>query len=446
MKIELKNIGTVKQAEIDLDKSLLIFCGPNNSGKTYVAYTLYGLYKTVVDNLNNTIEIEHKHASTLGVNTYYEFSLSPHLVTNNFRERATAVRDNLENIFASNQYFFPESSIAIDQGMTDENINEEINKLTIKHKPYSSLDGNYEINKQTGTNTISIKVINNPLIIYRVDNFLPLFDIDKINNDCNLIIKQLFFGNAYIAPAERIAINVFSKELSLKRSGLLDPFSKDAKSRYSLPITDSLRIAEDLHFLSKNTSDYSFLAELFEEEILKGSISISQYGAMQFNPYDTNISELDIHLSGSMVKSLSSLVFYFRHLANKGDFIIIDEPELNLHPDNQIIMARILARIVNEGFKVLISTHSDYIITEINNLIRLNSAGEGAKSLIDKYGYKQADLIDKDMVGVYLFKDNKAIHIPVDEFGFEISTIQKENSRLAEISESIYFDLFDKEN
>jgi len=448
MKIELKNIGTVKHAEIDLNKNLLIFCGPNNSGKTYVAYALYGLYKTVTDNLNNTIQ--SKHASTLGVNTYYEFSLTAQFVRDILAKRVEAALFELENIFASNPDFFKNSLININSGLPDEEINEKISNLVIEDVSYSLINGRYKINKQKATRTISIKAVDNPLIKDAVDKFTTILDINVINNDCNFIIKglitSLFLGNAYIAPAERIAINIFSKELSLKRSGLLDPFSKDTKSRYSLPITECLRISEDLQELSRRTSEYSSLAKSFEDDILKGSISISQYGAMQFNPHDANVGELDFHLSGSMVKSLSSLVFYFRHLAQKGDFIIIDEPELNLHPDNQIIIARILARIVNEGFKVLISTHSDYIITEINNLIRFKSAGDHATALMDKYGYEKADLLDKDVVGVYMFQDNQAENIPVDEFGFEISTIQKENSRLAEISESIYFDLFDKED
>ena len=51
---------------------------------------------------------------------------------------------------------------------------------------------------------------------------------------------------------------------------------------------------------------------------------------------------------------------------------MIDEPELNLHPDNQRRIARLLARLVNLGIKVFITTHSSYIIKELNTLIMLN--------------------------------------------------------------------------
>src|SRR5690554_2377434 len=46
MKIEIQNLGAIRQAEIDLSKRLTIFCGPNNSGKTYVAFIIYALTKS----------------------------------------------------------------------------------------------------------------------------------------------------------------------------------------------------------------------------------------------------------------------------------------------------------------------------------------------------------------------------------------------------------------
>jgi hypothetical protein len=435
MKIELKNIGTVKRAEIDLDKNLLIFCGSNNTGKTYVAYSLYGAYKT---QRYNTSDILLNFSEGYNKNEII-FTITPQVVREILKERSGIITDDLGNLFASNQYFFNESEIIVKSGLTDEELISKINDLFIEFN-FEPISGSaFKIIKPKNTYEVSIKNVDTFLYKNDVRGFTDQFFTDIMIG----FITSIFFGNAYIAPAERIAINIFSKELSLKRSGLLDPFSTDVKSRYSLPITECLRIAEDLQELSRRTSEYSSLAELFEKRILKGSISISQYGAMQFSPADADIKELDIHLSGSMVKSLSSLVFYFRHLAKKGDFIIIDEPELNLHPDNQIIMARILARIVNAGFKVLISTHSDYIIKEFNNLVRLNSKKEEAKEIMHKYGYEKEELLDKDILGVYLFKNNTAISLEVDELGFDVSTIEKVNSELAQISETIYFDLLD---
>ena len=45
--------------------------------------------------------------------------------------------------------------------------------------------------------------------------------------------------------------------------------------------------------------------------------------------------------------------------------LFIDEPELNLHPGNQRRIARLFARLSKLGIKVFITTHSDYIIKEL---------------------------------------------------------------------------------
>lgn len=42
MKIKFDNIGAIKKVNLDLSKKLMIFCGPNGTGKTYTAYAVYG--------------------------------------------------------------------------------------------------------------------------------------------------------------------------------------------------------------------------------------------------------------------------------------------------------------------------------------------------------------------------------------------------------------------
>ena len=46
MKIEIKNLGAVKSATIDISKKLNLFCGPNGTGKTYIAYAIYDIFKS----------------------------------------------------------------------------------------------------------------------------------------------------------------------------------------------------------------------------------------------------------------------------------------------------------------------------------------------------------------------------------------------------------------
>jgi predicted ATPase len=263
---------------------------------------------------------------------------------------------------------------------------------------------------------------------------------------------------AYIAPAERTAINIFSKELTLNKNKLLSGLLKSGENaipmldalreqvdRYPQPIKDNLEIAEDLLFLSKKHSEFGFLAEELEQEILKGKMMTSPEGDLKYMPNHAPEQSLELSLTASLVKSLANIVFYLRHLAQAGDYIIIDEPELNLHPDNQILMARFLGRLVNEGFKVIASTHSDYIIMEISNLIMLALPDEKAVDLIKQYGYAENQLLKPEQVGALLFTEYGEIpnEITVTETGLEIETIDKVVDNLNKSSEGIYFALFD---
>jgi predicted ATPase len=210
-------------------------------------------------------------------------------------------------------------------------------------------------------------------------------------------------------------------------------------TRYPLHIRDSLEIAEDLNNFKKQTSQFSEFADEIETDILKGKVAISKEGEVQFKPDANKKVTLPIHLSASIVKSLSNLVIYFRHLAKANDLIILDEPEMNLHPDNQIIVARIIGKMVNKGFKVIVNTHSDYIIKELNNLILLSSRPKYLK----KYNYSEDEVLRPEQVDAILFRydsKRKGETLNVTESGFEVDTIDEVINQLNSRSQSIYFD------
>jgi predicted ATP-dependent endonuclease of OLD family len=84
---------------------------------------------------------------------------------------------------------------------------------------------------------------------------------------------------------------------------------------------------------------------------------------------------------------------------------MIDEPELNLHPKNQRLIARLFSRLVNIGIKVFLTTHSDYIIKELNTLIMLSRNKPYLKKISEDEGYKSEELITADKIRVYIAKE-----------------------------------------
>ena len=173
---------------------------------------------------------------------------------------------------------------------------------------------------------------------------------------------------------------------------------------YPLPIHYNVEFTHNLENVSKKQS---FLAKEHPEvladfaDIIGGGYTITQDDQLYYIPKGTR-DKLTMIESSSAVRSLVEIGFYLHHVAQKGDLLMVDEPELNLHPANQRRIARLFARLVNLGVKVFITTHSDYIVKELNTLIMLNHDKPHLKRIAKEHGYRQSELICSDQVKVYM--------------------------------------------
>ena len=109
-----------------------------------------------------------------------------------------------------------------------------------------------------------------------------------------------------------------------------------------------------------------------------------------------------------------------RHVAEKNQLLIIDEPESHLDTANQIRLARLLARAVHAGLKVLITTHSDYIVKEINNLLMLSKDFKDKPKVLKKHKYSAHDYLNPDSVRAYVAENNSLTRCTIDRFGIDM--------------------------
>ena len=269
--------------------------------------------------------------------------------------------------------------------------------------------------------------------------------------------------NISIYPAERIAVDVFQKEIrqggkvnsilyddgfhmhmhigrGLNASNYTNPISKNENVGVSIAIKDFVNNISTMPSRKESISPFSYLAVELETILLGGKIEMNQDGSINF--INSEGIAIDLNLTSSLVKSLSGLVFYFRHVAQKNDVIIIDEPELNLHPKLQIQITKFIAKLVNNGFKVIISTHSDYVIREVNTLIMLGKRGKESNDLIKKYDYSHESILKFNRLGVYFLHDHITENIEVTESGFDVTAIDDVISEQNSKSEDVYFSLF----
>lgn len=88
---------------------------------------------------------------------------------------------------------------------------------------------------------------------------------------------------------------------------------------------------------------------------------------------------------------------------------------------------------------VHISTHSDYIIREINNLIILSNRFKGYEDLMKEYGYEEDELIAKEDVKGYIFKDHTIDKVIVDNEGMKMDVFDDVINKMNEASDDIFY-------
>ncbi|MEZ5670973.1 MAG: AAA family ATPase [Thiotrichaceae bacterium] len=446
MIFKVENLGIIQHAEIDLSKDLILFCGHNNTGKTYLAYAIYYL---LIANLDGSLfapsfaladvpsKYQDKKLKSVDLIDFFNSFDNLEAV---FREQLSRYMNELRRFLGSSEQSKPTKFDII--------ISEEERNNKLMAMDFIIHSGNPQRQEWR-------KSSNSPNVFFENENII---DLGYVNF---FLVPRIIRSRVMMFPAERSATIVFSKELSLNKTEFFEKLlitdeqtidmsdlfdlARQRVNRYARPIRDNLKIAEDLTNLAKNSSGFNSLAEELEKQILGGKIHVSQYGNLTYSPDHTSDVALGMELSSSTVGSLSSLVFYLRHLAQKGDTLILDEPELSLHPDNQRIIARFFGSLVNAGFKLIISTHSDYIVREINNLIMLSKKSRKTAGLRKKYGYTKEQVLQPQQVGAYLFKRGEPgpKSIEVSETGLEISTIDEVVADLNQSSQNIYFCLFD---
>ncbi len=115
------------------------------------------------------------------------------------------------------------------------------------------------------------------------------------------------------------------------------------------------------------------LARLFEEAILEGAVRLDAWGdassVIAFRPVGWD-RDLPMGQASSLMTQMIPLVLYLRHYATPGATIIIEEPEVHMHPAMQVRFMSAIARIVRAGVRVLMTTHSEWILSALANIVR----------------------------------------------------------------------------
>ena len=410
MDISIKNLGAIKQADISLG-DFTIICGKNNTGKTYVTYAIYGFLdywhnaRAIIDIPNNIInELIDNGSVSVPLNLFAKES-------NKILKKASKEYSSvMDKIFAGKESHFLDSKLSIKVAKDNTYKTNNI-QITVGSAGGRNLLG---INKEENEENINISM----LIDKKSEDIPPRIFIEDMISSA---IQELIFKNkipkAFISSAERTGSAIFQKELDFTRNRLIDLIgdksSKISPARllskfsaeYPIPVKKNVDFIRDLPNVTNKESlflkQYPDILNKFHD-IIGGEYKVTKDGEVQYVPNKKRGVKLSLVESSSAVRSLLDLGFYLRHIAQPGDLLVIDEPELNLHPENQRKVARLLAMLVNHGIKVFITTHSDYIIKELNTLILLNKRGKRLEAFAKREGYEPLELLNSDKLKVYM--------------------------------------------
>lgn len=461
MKVIFKNLGPIKSGEFSLQDltNLNLIVGPNNSGKTYLTYLIYTFYKKISEMFFMKEFKFLKNISDGGELTITE---------KDYEEIAFTYCKRLENnikrelpfIFHTKQEFFKDFDIEITLDIEKERLRRAKKSL----KGYIIEEQLFiEIVKFENNLKFSIIPAEKDLILDKFTSiglrkflreknldFLTMSRRNTIYSAFNNIIKNLIFEpiiDIMAFPAERSGTLLFYKQLLQERSDILREIeinkgkerSLNEISRYSEPINEYIKFlnsSEEFQKL-KEGNIYKHVSNEIQK-IIGGEVEIQENDII----YKCNNKELNIELVSSTVKSLAGFFLYLKYKAKKGDVIIIDEPELNLHPENQRRLFKLFSFLSKQGISFILSTHSPILINEVNNMLLFQDLKDkeiDTKNEEEEYGLDKGYGLKKENVNIWFLNEGKMELIEKEEEQFNIDTFDEVMGEMYNLNNDLLF-------
>ena len=414
MKIRVDNFGAISEGEIVL-RPLTIFIGSNNSGKSYISTLIYSILNNFKESL---LKVRH-----FLVNTH--ISKLQYIIRDIEDGKVVEISGNFLNEFQKDIYkrFF------------EKNLEEQLrNYFNCQVKDLVKFENNYcNLNINYRENEFSLQIKGNNLklekfpeidsnlkfiIRFKRDN-VDSFYIEKIN-DTEILLKfgKNWTNNTILYSLLSIIADTLINKLLFKnqqienvyylpsfRSGIIYLYEKISRFDFIDKDRDIPKIVYDFLYpflnynIQKKTKNFAYdIAIEYEKEILNGQIGFSNL--WRSIPDIVYNEKIPIYRVSSSILELAPLFIYLKYVIELPAVLIIEEPEAHLHPLNQSKLAKLLVKLVKSGLYLVITTHSEYLLGQINNFISLSKIPENLR----KEKYRSEDYLNIDEVSAYVFE------------------------------------------
>lgn len=400
--ININQLGAVRNAKITLNQ-FMIFSGASGLGKSYTAMLVHFVYRILLgEELEDYIKIKKATLGDLGrfsdTDKHEVFTIT----SIDFLQWVNArAKEYLVQILSF-------ENLNIDVDIVFKGLPEQI---TFYYKQDNSLGSDKDLRGTLNISGSTFGGMSFPIsIASQVNTFLFT---SVLSSFFTSFYKMHYLSSTFFMPPSRGAI-------------MQIPLDKQFNVFSSTPMYQ-----EYLEKFAKIRSYNSFIASkpITTKLVIDGSLN-EQDGELIYSTHDVPIP---ISATASSIKEITPFIM----MAGKGIArhysTLFEEPESHLHPELQSAVVDVMAQMINQGAHFQITTHSDYILRRINDLIYLHLLkkkwGDKEKFLefCNKYGLNENITIDPNLITAYFFK--------VEEEGMS-SIIEQD------LSEGVPFDTF----
>lgn len=417
IKVRVKKLGRVVDSDIEI-APLMIFSGESGMGKSYLALLAHYFYEVLIMSQNPRLPRLFDYLKY----DYKEMAKTFHVEGEAF----TITKKEIEK-------WMEEDAINYLRFMLNSDELEGKIEVTLPNTIPDSIVFKYREELTGLINSEDVDIILSINDIGYRANHSAINDTTPYAALLSAFLIECLFGNmnaltsTFNMPPSRGPV---LSENVLANSGMYKDFISDINQLSNVqsnPQTSSMPLLNQLY-------------TIMEGEIKKENNRFMYYKKEAFRP-------IPISAAASSIREIAPLQI----LASKWDIkttaVLIEEPEAHLHPDKQRMMADIVGCIVKYGAHVHLTTHSDYFLRRINELIMFqkyaNSHTQDETALLmNKTGISTTFSIDeKDMMAYLVVRQENGSSVVVSQnmkYGVPFTSFSsaiKESMRINDILE-----------
>lgn len=381
MKIDINNFAKIKNAHIEFD-GITVIAGKNNTGKSTVGKILFSFFNSLYD-MDEKIKISKKEKfSTVLSNKYVDFLSNSKISDVGFLKAAVNLSNTKEVIY--DEIYKSKNQETTSKHLYDYFKNHDNENINIKtQKVYNSKHFN-DFLKNVSNEIISLNTSENGLIKKELTNryFNEIFhnQINCLKNesnetDINVTIKNNTFNLSFInneCKKLQLPHNIMHEAYYIDNPFILDELSKQSECQDIIKKHMIKKLNYKREDILDNILDAVIAKEKLEKiyeklnTVVEGNIVNSSNG-MQL---DSKLFNQPVKLN-NLSTGLKSFVI-IKILLEKGmlkekDVLILDEPEIHLHPEWQLTYAEVIV-LLQKSFdlNILVTTHSSNFLEAID--------------------------------------------------------------------------------